>query len=267
MRTAAWRPRVEGIQEVLHARLLGHSYPMHTHDSWTLLLVDDGVVRYDLDRGSHGAPSNLVTVLPPHIPHNGTPATARGLRKRVLYLDTALLGEELIGRAADRPGIDDPGLRRRVHRLHTALTLPHEDLEAESRLALIVEHVRARLGRAPEARPGGGDVLAHRLRDLLHARVREGVTLGEAAALLHAHPTHLVRAFTREFGMPPHRYLVSARVDLARRLLLDGRPPHEVATAAGFYDQPHLTRHFKRVLGVSPGRYTAGRRSTSRTGR
>ncbi|MEV6212961.1 helix-turn-helix transcriptional regulator, partial [Kitasatospora sp. NPDC051914] len=66
---------------------------------------------------------------------------------------------------------------------------------------------------------------------------------------------HLVRAFSAAFGIAPHQYVMSRRVDLARRLLLGGRPPGEVATADGFYDQSHLTRHFKRVLGTTPGRY------------
>ena len=74
----------------------------------------------------------------------------------------------------------------------------------------------------------------------------------DAAKLVHAHPAHLVRAFSREYGMPPHRYLTGRRVDLARRYLLDGHPPAEVATLAGFYDQSHLNRHFRRMLGVTP---------------
>ena len=44
-----------GIHEVFHARFTTHAYPSHTHDAWTLLIVDDGVVRYDLDRHEHGA--------------------------------------------------------------------------------------------------------------------------------------------------------------------------------------------------------------------
>jgi AraC-like DNA-binding protein len=77
--------------------------------------------------------------------------------------------------------------------------------------------------------------------------------------VLGAHPSHLVRVFGREFGMPPHRYLTGRRVDLARHLLLDGRRPAEVATAAGFYDQAHLTRHFRRLLGTSPARFVRTR--------
>ncbi len=51
----AWRPGVPGIAEVLHASFTDHAYPMHTHDEWTLLLVDRGGVRYDLHRDSHDA--------------------------------------------------------------------------------------------------------------------------------------------------------------------------------------------------------------------
>ena len=57
------------------------------------------------------------------------------------------------------------------------------------------------------------------------------------------------------FGIAPHQYLTSRRVDRARRLLLDGRPPGEVAALTGFHDQSHLTRHFRRLVGVTPGRY------------
>ena len=86
-----------------------------------------------------------------------------------------------------------------------------------------------------------------------------GSSLEDAAGAARRHPAHLVRAFTREYGLPPHRYLTGRRVDLARRLLLDGHPPAEVATAAGFYDQAHLTRHFSPLLGTTPTRYLAGR--------
>ncbi|MEV4496401.1 AraC family transcriptional regulator [Micromonospora arborensis] len=168
---------------------MDHAYPRHVHDVWTLLIVDDGAVRFDLNRHRHGALRTSVTLLPPYVPHDGRSATSNGFRKRVLYLE------------APAPG------------------------------------------------------LAVRLRELLDARTVEGVTLGEAAELLHAHPTHLVRTFTRVHGLPPHSYLTGRRVELARRLLLAGQRPAEAAASAGFFDQAHLTRHFRRHLGVSPARY------------
>jgi len=62
-------------------------------------------------------------------------------------------------------------------------------------------------------------------------------------------------AFRGETGLPPHAYLNQLRVRLARRLLDRGVTPAEVAAAVGFADQAHLTRHFKRVVGVPPGSY------------
>ncbi|RKE17085.1 AraC family transcriptional regulator [Streptomyces sp. TLI_171] len=255
----AWRPHVPGVVEVFHAHFTEHRYPMHVHDSWTLLIVDDGAVRYDLDRHRRGTPHDTVSLLPPHVPHNGSAATDGGFRKRVLYLEPDRIGEELIGAAVDGPDLADPLLRHRVGQLHTALGTPGEELEAESRLALISERLRGLLRpstTAPDAPVGAP--LAHDLRDLLDARLTERTTLDDAARHLHAHPAHLVRTFTTAFGLPPHQYLTARRIDRARHLLLDGHPATTVATTLGFHDQSHLTRHFRRIIGTTPGRYARG---------
>lgn len=87
------------------------------------------------------------------------------------------------------------------------------------------------------------------LRDLLDAHLVPGLSLDDAAARLHVDPTHLVKSFSAEFGLPPHRYLIGRRVELARRMLLAGLPAARVAVEAGFHDQPHLTRHFPACSG------------------
>jgi AraC-like DNA-binding protein len=250
----AWRPEVGGIAEVFHAHFVDHAYPAHTHDTWTLIILDDGAIRFELDRHDHAAAGATVTLLPPHVPHDGRSATAYGFRKRVLYLEASMLGEDLTGAAVDRPGFADPLLRQRIHRLHGALTDPADAFEAESRLALVRERLRDHLRGVPTA-PAAPKGLAPRFRELLDARTVQGVSLAEASALLHAHPTHLVRAFTHAYGLPPHRYLTGRRIDRARRLLLAGRRPVEVAAEVGFHDQAHLTRHFVRHVGTSPARF------------
>ncbi|MGV9891380.1 AraC family transcriptional regulator [Streptomyces sp. NPDC003395] len=253
---SAWRPRVPGVVEVFHAHFTEYAYPMHVHAAWTLLIVDDGAVRYDIERHEHGTLRDTVSLLPPHVAHNGAPATAHGFRKRVLYLDSSRLGEDLIGAAVDSPDLRDPLLRRRVGQVHAALARPGEELEAESRLTLVGERLRAHLRpRLAVKDPRPDPVLARRLRELLDARVTDGVTLEEAARVVRAHPAHLVRAFRAAYGIAPHQYLTSRRVERARRLLLDGQPASAAATAAGFYDQAHLTRHFRKLVGVTPGKY------------
>jgi AraC-like DNA-binding protein len=157
----------------------------------------------------------------------------------------------------------DPLLRQRINQLHQALEAPGGELEAESRLAFVAERLQQHLGAhaaaagAQEGGPARADV-AHQLRELIDAGFRDKVTLSQASETIHAHPAHLVRMFSREFGISPHQYLTGRRVDLARRLLLDGVPPSAAAATVGFFDQSHLNRSFRRLLGTSPGRY-AGR--------
>ncbi|GIF07960.1 AraC family transcriptional regulator [Actinoplanes siamensis] len=250
----AWRPPLDGVVEVLHASFGSHAYPMHAHDAWTLLLVDNGAVRYDLDRHERGAYGRLVTLLPPKVPHNGAAADGHGFRKRVLYLEPAQLPDRLIGAAVDEPALLDPGLHRMISTVHRLIRSPGDEPAADDLLAVSLERLRTRLAdhQAPPPHPGA----ARNLRDLLESHLVGGLSLRAASGELHFTPAHLVRSFRREYGMTPHQYVISRRVDLARRLILSGHPLSAVAVRSGFYDQPHLVRHFKRILGVVPSRFT-----------
>ena len=252
----AWKPVVAGVREVFHAHFVDYAYPPHVHDAWTLFVVDDGWIRFDLDRRHRGAGGERVTILPPGVVHDGRAAGRAGFRKRVLYLGTEVIDEGLAGRAVDDPDVGRLALWRAVHRLDRALGQPDDALEAEARLATVAERLRAHLGeRPPEPAARHPARLAGDLRELLDARLFEPTTLAEAGHALGASPAHLVRSFTRTFGIAPHQYLVARRVDAARRRLLDGQPVARVAADVGFYDQAHFTRQFKRHVGTPPGRY------------
>jgi AraC-like DNA-binding protein len=257
----AWKPAVPGVHEVFHARFVEHAYPRHTHDAWTLFIVDEGAIRYDLDHHAHGALGRqTVTILPPYVAHDGRAATSYGFRKRVLYLDTSVIGEERIGAAVDQPSFEDHGLRSAIHRLHGSLA-DADPFEAECRLALVSEHLRTRLGEPVQSIPSERTVAEH-LRDLLDTSFPHSLALADAARTLQRHPAHLVRSFGQRFGLPPHRYVTGRRIDLARRLLLDGTPAASVAVASGFTDQAHLHRHFVRHLGTTPGRFAVSGRGS-----
>ncbi|UUU42140.1 helix-turn-helix domain-containing protein [Streptomyces sp. NBC_00162] len=260
---SAWQPPVAGIAEVFHARFTEHAYPAHVHDTWALMILDGGRVDFALDRERHGVGvDGAVILLPPGVVHDGRTVTEAGFRKRVLYLDTSVLPERLTGAAVDTPLLADPALRERVHGLHLALG-ERDPFEAQSRLAFVGERLHRWLaGREAPAGGATGAQVAVRLRELLDARVVEGITLEEASAELgHIHSTQLIRSFRTAYGLPPHAYLTGRRVSAARRLLLAGMRPAEAATAAGFYDQAHLTRHFGRHVGISPARFARSGRS------
>ena len=68
---------------------------------------------------------------------------------------------------------------------------------------------------------------------------------------------HLVRAFAREFGLPPRAYQLHARIAHARKLLTSGRDVADVAVLLGFADQSHFMRHFRAMLGITPRAYAS----------
>ena len=118
---------------------------------------------------------------------------------------------------------------------------------------LVADRLNGHLARLREPAARSDNGLALRLQELLDAHVVDGRSLATAATMLGAHPTHLVWSFRQTVGSRLHRYLTGRRLDLARRLPLAGHRPSEVAVEVGFHDQAHLTRHFKRTLGVTPG--------------
>ena len=254
----AWKPAVPGVREVLHGDFVEHAYPPHTHDTWTLFLVDAGAIRYDLDRHERGADPAMVSVLPPFVVHDGRPATSRGYRTRVIYLESETIGEARIGPAVDAPVLPDKRLRTAVARLHGELGCPDETLAAETHLAFITERIRELLGERPN--PDGQPPmpeLAERARAILDARLFEPVTMAALAAALGSGPTQVARTFREAFGI--RRIATSwGGVSMPRDRILAGQPLADVAAEVGFTDQAHLTRRFRHFLGTTPGQF-AGR--------
>lgn len=249
----AWHPEVPSLREVYHATF-DHAYPMHTHDDWTVMLVDAGAVAYDLDRAGHHATPSALTLLPPGIPHDGRPATdGETYRKRVLYLESRWLPASTPGLAAAQPTLPGPDLLVAAQRVHAVLQDPGDLMAAEHWVLALRQRILTHFGTPAETLP---DVsLARQLRELLDDRYTESVTIAAAAAQFGTHPSHLVRVFSQAYSIAPHQYVISRRVDHARRLLVDGHRPADAAAHAGFHDQAHLTRHFRRILGTTPAAF------------
>lgn len=91
--------------------------------------------------------------------------------------------------------------------------------------------------------------------DYLVEHHAENVSLENLARIAALSPFHFNRVFSAQFGMPPHEFQTLVRVSRAKALLREGWPIPQAASQAGFFDQSHLNRHFKRLVGVTPGQY------------
>lgn len=83
----------------------------------------------------------------------------------------------------------------------------------------------------------------------------EAISLEELCKVSKLSKSTLLRAFTKEFGVTPYRYLENIRINKAKRLLEEGMTPIEAAFQTGFCDQSHFNRFFTRFIGISPGVY------------
>ena len=91
--------------------------------------------------------------------------------------------------------------------------------------------------------------------ELLRERLEDEVTLDALADHAATDKFHLCRAFRTQVGLPPHAYLTRLRIMRAKELLAAGMRPREIAPRVGLYDQSQLNRHFRRIVGTTPGAY------------
>jgi transcriptional regulator GlxA family with amidase domain len=126
--------------------------------------------------------------------------------------------------------------------------------------ALIVALLRGAVVGAGErqmlARGGLSPGARRRVHAYVEANLEESITIGRLAGLVGLSRCHFARAFKQSEGMTPHHFLSSCRVRRAQELLVKTDfPLGQVAIAAGFADQSHLSRRFRELVGITPGKY------------
>jgi len=102
---------------------------------------------------------------------------------------------------------------------------------------------------------GGLRPSVRRAHEFLLDHLADDITLDALAEHARADKFHLCRAFSREIGFPPYAFLTQARIACARILLRRGLRPSEIAPLLGVCDQSQMHRHFRRIVGCTPGAY------------
>jgi AraC-like DNA-binding protein len=271
------------VLDLLHARMVQPFAP-HVHDGFSIGVCLEGLemIRYR-GRRHYAAPGSVV-ILPPGEAHTGGPSGGANFVYRVMYPSVELLAD----RAArpprfPEPVVMDPALATELRRAHAALSRAArgsgprpaepagpgpagtelagtEPLETESQLCwLFGELVRRHAASAgpTDVLPGTG-LVARRVMDRLADQLTGPPALADLAADAGLSRYQLLRSFRAEVGMPPYAWLAQHRVARARVLLEHGHRPADAAMLTGFADQAHLTRWFRRVVGITPGAYRNG---------
>lgn len=260
-----WCDPALGNLELLRAKYITHSFSPHIHEGFAIGVIADGVEQFACRGSLYAAPASSIVIINPGEVHTGHAGVETGWSYRMFYPDATML-QQVASEIADgknflpyfpAPVIEDKQLAKYLNSLHLILENSVLQLERETSFLWTMSQLVARhstpkcqlkvIGREHQA--------VKRVQEYLDAHYAEHILLDRLAKVADLSSFHLIRVFRRQVGLPPHAYLKQLRVKQAKILLRKGEPIAQVALATGFVDQSHLTKQFKRTVGVTPKQY------------
>jgi AraC-like DNA-binding protein len=256
MRIAPSAPGLERIE----ASFSGHAFDPHRHDTYAMGYTIEGVQSFRYRGTPESSVAGQVFVIHPDETHDGHAGSPGGFRYRIMYVEPKAV-QDALGHAGPLPFVRETVSRNRA--LAAAIIPALEDLEApleelqRDQIVLNIAEALAAADRsaAPRALSARHWRAVAAARDLLDAHAETGVASNALEAATGLTRFAVARHFRACLGTSPYRYLVMRRLDRARSLIRGGASLAEAAVAAGFADQSHMTRQFKRAYGISPGRW------------
>lgn len=248
--------------ELFTARFRAHKYRRHSHRGYVVGVVVEGAEAFFCRGEIHTATPGDIILVNPQSQHDGEAASDLGWAYRVIYpREDHFMA---VANATHPPRfrrsvVHDPDLAARIARFHRAAEIPLDPISAQLAWADILFEL---VDRHSENRPTecydrqDGKRIAM-VEEILRAHAVSGISVEELAEKVGWSQWHLVRSFTSAKGVSPHAFLLDCRLRHAKNLIDAGEALAMASADAGFVDQSHLTRHFVRAYGFTPGRYQA----------
>lgn len=262
--TRYWRD--EGLHglSLLHARLTDQEFPPHVHEALVVVVTEEGGASVRCAGRSEIAEPHTVLVCNPGEPHSGSMGGSKLWRYRGFYFEARALDRlrailSISGQPYFRRGaLADADLARMLLNLHEALesttadAFQLEETMVRTMRILYGRHGDAAVGAVPAGR---NRMLLGRALAILRQHFGEPLQISDVARALDITPFQLISLFKREFGLTPYAVLTQIRLNAACSFIKRGRSIAECASAAGFYDQAALTKHFRARFAVTPAQY------------
>lgn len=249
----------EGIER-MEASFHGRPFAPHRHDTYAIGVTQSGVQSFNF-RGQrwHCLPGQC-HILHPDETHDGSAGTDEGFSYRMVYVDPALVQEALRGKPL--PFVANPVVQ--ADRLAAWGVLDVWDIDetiddlARVDLVAAIANLLINASSAPRKKsaPLAFDRLAQ-VRDLLSSAPAVRHSMDELERLAGLDRWSLARQFRAAFGTSPSRFRMHRQLDRLRRSVANGASLIESALDAGFADQSHMSRQFKRAYGMTPAKWAA----------
>jgi AraC-like DNA-binding protein len=258
------RWRVAGFEsiELLRGLQVTLEYPRHWHEEIYLSATLGGTSYLDYLGTSQLTPRGTLAMVAPGDIHANRKIACSF---RCVFLEFRAVQnavEQFIERNIPGFGfrsglIEDRRTIEEFLQVHRSMEGGEPGLARDDSAFSFLHELAARHGTANIPLPRGGNegFAVRRTKQFLDEHYAERVSLHELARWTRLSACHLNRSFRRKIGMPPHEYQLQVRILKAKSFLRLGRSVSETASLVGFVDQSHFTRHFKRSVGVTPGKF------------
>jgi AraC-like DNA-binding protein len=244
----------------------GQAYAVHRHDSYAVGVTLAGVQAFWFRGQRRFSLPGQVVIIHPDEPHDGSNGDDASLEYLMLYVPPAVLGLAAGRHATPLPFLPEAvcsneRIRRIVRSAFVGFPDRLEDL-AEADIVGDLSRALTQEAGSPLEEPRHVDWRAVALaRDILESAPGAKITSEQLEAATGRNRYVLARQFRAAYGASPHQYLLGRSLRSARRLIAAGGALAETAVLCGFADQSHLTRHFVRRLGLTPGDFSKKCRS------
>ena len=227
-------------------------YAAHSHESFSIGAITGGRSTYLSGDSRIEVSAGTTVLMNPGVVHTCNPIEGEAWSYLMLFVDVAWL---------QRLGFQLPAqVVSTSPALYSALLQVFADLfdenlrDREARLAAFFQRLSSVLGGEPGA-PKPDHPRLEAAAAFIRAHRTDPLDLEDICQACGLSRAYLIRSFRQRFGLTPHDYLLDQRVQCARAQLRQGSSIADAALAAGFADQAHLQRAFKRHLAATPGHY------------
>jgi AraC-like DNA-binding protein len=251
--------------ELLDASYQKQNFSRHSHEGYTVGIIERGAQQFFRSGANHIAPQNSIILVNADQVHNGSSASEHGWSYKAMYPlpeQFAAINHELGLSTQDSPYfpeavVNDSTMANMLRMTFNVLstsknTLLRESIVYSTMIKLMARHSKHGTKLVLNTKAQSQMLV---IKTYLDENASTDISLEALSTMVGLSPYYLIKQFQKKYGLPPHAYQIQTRVRLAKQKIKQGLKLLDVALVCGFHDQSHLSRHFKRTMGLTPGQY------------
>ncbi|WP_417799767.1 AraC family transcriptional regulator [Tenacibaculum sp.] len=257
---------ISGV-ELMNANFKSNKASLHYHPEFIIGVMESGIQSYCPKSPKEKIISKgQISMINPERIHSNKNVDDKGYKYRTFNIQPEVFQkiandikqDEVFIPSFDMVTVKDKHLKTQLLLLHNSLflnqfdTIQNQNSFYETFAYLIKTYSSNKL---KTRKVNTNSIVANRIKDYLHTYFDSKITLEQLSEVSGLSTYYLNRVFSKSIGIPPHKYLMSLRLNKAQELLKLKNSVTEVGYMVGFFDQSHFTRNFKLFLGITPKQY------------